>query len=234
MLAAAPLLLLAACGGQGGPACSAGASSVPPVYFNCGGSRCSAASVPLTSQVQNPVWQFPQDNNGVLVSLPAVSPGGAPTVSGSLIFGIGTQANNTVGSALVYTTDAEGNISTTFNGAVHSSSYLDTGSNGIFFLDASSIGLPACPGSDSGFACPDSTVAYTAVNTGRNGTAAQVAFSVANAESLFVTGNIALSTLGGPDTGEFDWGLPFFFGRRVFIAIEGQSTAGGPGPYWAY
>jgi len=32
----------------------------------------------------------------------------------------------------------------------------------------------------------------------------------------------------------FDWGLPFFFGRNVFTAIEGQSTPAGPGPYWAF
>ena len=32
----------------------------------------------------------------------------------------------------------------------------------------------------------------------------------------------------------FDWGLPFFFGREVFVAIEGQETPSGPGPYYAY
>jgi hypothetical protein len=32
----------------------------------------------------------------------------------------------------------------------------------------------------------------------------------------------------------FDWGVPFFFGRNVFVAIEGSSTPGGTGPYVAY
>ena len=30
------------------------------------------------------------------------------------------------------------------------------------------------------------------------------------------------------------WGLPFFFGRTVFTAIEGQTTPGGVGPYFAF
>ena len=154
--------------------------------------------------------------------------------SGSLVFGIGTQANNALGAARVYTTDGEGNISTTFQGAVYSSSYLDTGSNGLYFLDPSTIGLPPCPGEDSGFSCPSSTVAFTATNTGANGVSSPVAFSVSNAESLFATGNTALAALGGPDAGDFDWGLPFFFGRTTFVAIEGQATVSGAGPYWAY
>jgi hypothetical protein len=32
----------------------------------------------------------------------------------------------------------------------------------------------------------------------------------------------------------FVWGMPFFFGRTVFIAIDGANTQHGPGPYWAY
>jgi hypothetical protein len=32
----------------------------------------------------------------------------------------------------------------------------------------------------------------------------------------------------------FDFGLPFFYGRNVFTAIEGKNTAGGLGPYFAY
>jgi len=216
-----------------GPACSGGGFSPPPVYFSCAG-RCTATSVALTSQLQNPAWMFPQDNNGFLVNLPAVPGTGSPTVSGSVIFGIGTQANNALGSAQVYTTDAVGNFSTTFKGTVNSSSYLDTGSNGLYFLDSSTIGLPACRDPNSGYACPSSTVSFTATTTGANGTSAQVSFSVANAESLFRTGNNAFNNLAGPDSGDFDWGLPFFFGRSTFVGIEGQTTSAGPGPYWAY
>jgi hypothetical protein len=42
--------------------------------------------------------------------------------------------------------------------------------------------------------------------------------------------------LAGPNSiaKTFDWGLPFFFGRKVYTAIDGQNTPGGVGPYWAY
>jgi hypothetical protein len=32
----------------------------------------------------------------------------------------------------------------------------------------------------------------------------------------------------------FVWGMPFFFGRTVYIAIDGARTRHGAGPYWAY
>lgn len=35
-------------------------------------------------------------------------------------------------------------------------------------------------------------------------------------------------------TAYVDWGLPFFFGRKVFFAIEEASAPGGASPYVAY
>jgi hypothetical protein len=216
-----------------GAACTSSSTSLPPMYFLCSGSTCTTTAVPLASQLQNPVWLFPQDNNGVLISLPAVPATGSPSVSGSLFFGIGTQSDNALGSAQVYTTDASGNFITTFKNVAYHQSYLDTGSNGFFFLDPSTVGIPTCS-DNSSFYCPPSTVQYTATTTGLNGTSAQISFSVANADSLFSTHNWAFSNLGGPSPRVFDWGLPFFFGRNVFVGIEGQTSPAGVGPYWAY
>ena len=62
-----------------------------------------------------------------------------------------------------------------------------------------------------------------------------IAFGVANADALFMNPALsAFSNLAGPNAGIFDWGLPFFYGRNVFFAIESQSTPAGPGPYVAY
>jgi hypothetical protein len=217
-----------------GSACGPGVASAPAFYFSCPNSGCSVTTVALQNQLQNPVWLFPQDNNGVLISLPSVPANGMATVSGSLIFGIGTHSNNALGSAGVYTLDDVGDFSTTFAGQTYSGSFLDTGSNGIFFLDPTTLGIPNCRDGNSGFYCPSSTMNYSATNTGTNGTSGSVPFSIANADSLFNTNNTAFGDLGGENPGSFDWGLPFYFGRNVFSAIENQNTPAGAGPYWAY
>ena len=221
------------CGG----ACTAATSQVPALYFLCPNSACQVTSAPLADQLQNPVWLFPQDNNGLLISLPSVPAGGAQTVAGSLIFGIGTQSNNALGAAQVYTTDANGDFQTTFRNVAYSQSFIDSGSNALYFLDSNTLGIPDCT-DIPGFYCPGSTVNYSATNTGLNGTAASVSFSIANADSLFSLNNgnnAAFSNLGGDSPGNFDWGLPFFYGRNVFIGIEGQAgPTGVAGPYWAY
>lgn len=69
-----------------------------------------------------------------------------------------------------------------------------------------------------------------------------VTFGIANALTLFDSSNTAFNNLGGPNpanptlgfAGGFDYGLPFFFGRNVYVAIENQSTPAGEGPFWAY
>ncbi len=71
-------------------------------------------------------------------------------------------------------------------------------------------------------------------NTGTNGASNPVTFDIANAAQSLASGNAVFPDIGGPMPGGFDFGLPFFFGRRVFVAIAGQETPAGGGPYWAY
>jgi hypothetical protein len=89
--------------------------SNPGLYYECPTSGCVVTAEALAQQVQNPVTLFATDNNGVMVELPAV---GAPetSVSGSLIFGIGTRSNNGLNGATVCTVDANGNFITTYQG----------------------------------------------------------------------------------------------------------------------
>jgi hypothetical protein len=216
-----------------GSACATAGSGLLPVYFGCPSTGCVVEAVSLQQQLQNPVGLFPQDNNGVVITLPALDAGGDPSASGSLVFGIGTQTDNALNGVQIYTTDGFGNFSVTFNGSSYSGSFIDTGSNGFFFLNANSLGVPTCP-VNTDFYCPSSTSNYSAIATGANGTAGTIAFSIANANALFNTGNNVFNDVGGPNAGGFDLGLPFFFGRTVYVAIEGASTNGGTGPYYAF
>lgn len=219
-----------------GPACATGGNTPPPpVYFSCPSSGCTALLVPLSSELQNPVSMFAQDNNGVLLRLLSVPDTGSATLAGSLIFGIGTQSDNALNGATVFTSDNVGNFTTTFNGQKSTTSFIDSGSNGLFFFDSAVTGIPTCAAPNNSFYCPASTTNLTATNQGaNNGNSGQVQFSIANATSLFANGDTAYVNLGGPQAGAFDWGLPFFYGRPVFTAIQGKSTPGCMGPFWAY
>jgi len=218
-----------------GTGCTESGAANLGFYYTCPSSGCQVTTQSLTNQVSNPVAMFATDNNGVLIELPAVSAPGA-TLAGSLIFGIGTQSNNALGSATVYTVDPVlGNFTTTFNGQSYTdASFLDSGSNAIYFLDSATTGIPTC--TDLTFLyCPSSTQNLSATNIGANGAMGTVNFSVENGDTLTANqSNSVLPNLGGPNTGSFDWGLPFFYGRNVFTAIEGKSTPGGTGPYVAY
>jgi Protein of unknown function (DUF3443) len=216
-----------------GLGCALTGSSNPGLYYVCPTpTGCVVTTEPVASQVQNPVSHFASDNNGVVIQLPAVPSGGAPSTSGTLTFGIGTQGNNALGSAKIFTLDNRANFATVFNGQTYSSSFIDSGSNGIFFLDSAGAGLPACKNS-KGFYCPTTLTALSATQRGLSGTTTVVAFNAGNVDQVNSTFSVFAEATGA-NPGGFDWGLPFFFGRTVFVAIAGQSTPGGTGPYWAY
>jgi hypothetical protein len=206
-------------------------------YYACSGTTCSSIAVEERLQVANPVPYFSADNNGVIVSLPSIAQSGAASVSGQLIFGIGTASNNGLGAATVVTVDAmRGVFTTSENGTTYGSSFIDSGSTGLFFATNQ---MPACASPNSDYYCPPATTQFSAINRGANGVTSAVTFSVGNASTIAQTraGAAALPLLAGPafvNSSVFDWGLPFFYGRNVYAAIEQQSTPGGVGPYFAY
>jgi hypothetical protein len=205
-------------------------------YYQCSTttpSTCSVSSAALTVQVQNPISLFTTDNNGVIIELPAVTTPQS-TITGSMVFGIGTESNNGLGTATVVEMDPVNLIfTTTFESNTMPDSFIDSGSNGLFF-DSNS--LTEC--SDVNYYCPTTTANLSAVNSGSTGTAS-VHFDVQNADMLFNSGDAALPGLAAPAGDnpaltEFDWGLPFFFGRNVYTSIAGTTAPGGTTPYWAY
>lgn len=206
-----------------------------PLYFSCNGSSCTSTKMPLVNQLQNPVWMLPSGNNGVVLTMPNVPVNGAPSVTGSLTLGIGTVDNNTPPAGIsVVATDDSGFLNTIYKGNMLQT-IIDSGSNGLFFPDAS---IPACATPLDAFYCPSNLLPLQATLVGFdgvqfNGVQVPVPFQVANTISLVQTNNAAFNNLGGSFS-IFDWGLPFFFGRTVFVGIEGQTSPLGTGPYFAF
>jgi hypothetical protein len=191
--------------------------------------------VPLSQQVKNPVAALPQDNNGVVVKLPAVAAGGAPSADGALLLGIGTAQDNAPGSVSVLDLDGSGEFRTSLAGTAFPS-FADTGSNALFFDAPGGVSLPVCASSSEWF-CPPSATSLSATNSGASGHGnATVGFQVMSLDQLSKSGNAVFPTLAGPGlgTGEFDWGLPFFLGRTVYLGIAGRTSALGGGPTLAY
>jgi hypothetical protein len=220
----------------------------PIQYYGCTTSiECQGTLVPVTAQVQNPVTMFTTDNNGTIITLPSVASAGAANVAGSLIFGIDTESNNASGTETVVPVSDQGFVTTVFNGQTLDESFIDSGSNATFFDDSS---LTQCPTSGSGsttaisnFYCPSSATTLTAAFELSNSSTANATFVVASPENVSdtVTAYPGLAgtvpTLPGATTSantSFDWGLPFFFDRRVINAIEGAATSAGTGPYIAF
>ncbi|MCX8518022.1 MAG: DUF3443 family protein [Rhodoferax sp.] len=203
-------------------------------YFNCTtSSTCLIAPSPK-QQVQNPVALFPVNNNGVALQLPGISDEGVTIAKGFLIFGIGTQTNNRLEAATVIPLNPRsGTFTTVYKGKSFANSFIDSGSNGYFFPD-DSISTPACT-ENPDFFCPASTQSLTASIQLSGKTTIPVNFSIANADTLLSNARYAFNNLGGSmDSVGFVWGLPFFFGRKVFTVMEGGRVDGWIGPFYAF
>jgi hypothetical protein len=213
------------------------------VYFSCvAGSTCSDVDTPVNLQASNPVTYFPTDKNGIILEVGAVSDSGATTASGSLVFGIDTESNNASSGATVFTTDDVGNISITYKGVAYTESFLDSGSNFTFFNDGS---IAVCGTAPNTYFCPSSELALSATVEGQNNVQKTVSFNVANlanfSTALTALDNVAApaNSFSGTGTGNtqsstFDFGMPFYYGRNVAVAIEGFNTSAGVGPFFAF
>jgi hypothetical protein len=173
------------------------------------------------------------------------SSGGA-SCSGTLYFGIGTQTNNALGAVSLYTIDSDyadfatfADLNTTFapSGGLLAYSYIDAGTSALYFPDNGNL-TPALCADASSFYCPATVTALSAQIQGfDNPTVSTIAFSVGNFDAIdastnpfqpFVVGD------SGAGSDSFVWGLPFFYGRSVFVGFEGQTFGGVAGPVYGF
>jgi hypothetical protein len=221
------------------PDCGSGcaASNAAAVYYRCPTTGCQPASTPVVQQVQNPIAFFSVDNNGAIVQLPAIPATGTSSVSGVLVFGIGTRPNNALAGATVLPVNpSTGHLTAVYNNQPYPASIIDSGSNVLFLPDNS---IPVCTSASfAQYFCPASSLSKTATIQGTNGATANVNFTVGNAETLFGSNRtgIAFNDLAAQQVipNGIDFGLPFFYGRNIYVAMEGASTPAGPGPFFAF
>ena len=217
-----------------GSDCTIGADA--GLYYTCPVAGCQPTTVPLAQQVANPVALLDADSNGTIIELPAVPPGGAATVTGSLVLGVGTQTNNDVTGAGVIAVDpVYGEFTTAVGARAYAHSMIDAGTSVTLYADS---GVPTCNGPGAGFYCPTIATVRSAVVTDAHGQALSATFSIGNADALF-TANPTFAAFAelaapNPDAEGFVWGLPFFYGRRVITTIEGATTPLGAGPWFGY
>jgi len=236
--------------------CAGGQTFSGYPYYVCPGNNCKVTALPVAQQVSNPVASFPQDNNGVEIALPSIPATGAPQLpytnadgstfypAGLLIFGVGTQSNNALGSATLYAKDGNGNFaSATFNGTSYpSGGFLDTRSNALYIANPATLEITAC--SDNPYYCPTSPAVVPLTVEDVNGASGTVTLDVADADLLFASNPdfSAFNDLARPSgtaypENFFDLGLPFFFGRNVFVGIAGTTvpnSVSAPNGYFAF
>ena len=229
-------------------------STPPNIYYGCAGIApgvCTAENVPLTGQVTNPVALFAADNNGVIVNLPNLqSPNGDATVSGEIIFGLGTQTDNALPATglTVLGADAGGDFTATLSGSMTAlPALIDSGSDDLAFADsdpnmATCLTNPPPPQQPSsaqwsGYYCPIvAPQSLSAVNTGvgANNATNTVQFAIADPNSFVATATAFINLGGGQGSTRFIWGMPFFYGHEIYIGIDQAMVGSLQGPFYAY
>jgi hypothetical protein len=196
-----------------------------------------------------------------MLTMNSVAASGAATATGTLTFGIGTQTDNALSTSVkVYALSGnliEGSlyysIAATYNGNSYPA-LIDSAENFNFFLDAATVaagpagaGITSCP-LNVDLYCTSSAVSLPFTAKDSIGDSSTVTLSIGNATTLLNSSvldggsNAAFSNLtGGLTLGAVndyvDLGMPFFYGRTVYVGISGEVPPSGvsaPLGYWAF
>lgn len=227
--------------------CGAGcvnASSPLPVYYGCtSAGACTAENMALAAQVTNPVSMFAADNNGIIVNMAnLINANGDASVTGELTFGIATQTDNALPPALtVLGADATtGDFKATYTNGAYSSgtvpARIDSGADDYAFNDPN---IPRCmpPSSFVGNYCPSVaplSLSATNLGVGVNSGTNVVDFAIGDANTFVLTAAAFATLGGGGGSTTFTWGMPFFYGRKIYIGIDQRVAGTYTGPYYAY
>ena len=220
------------------------ATTPAPVYYGCTAAGvCTAENAALAVQVANPVAMFAADNNGIIVNLPSLqNANGDATVPGELIFGIATQTDNALPATglTVLGTDSAGDFKTTYTNGNGVTAVLpaliDSGTDDYAFDDPA---IPVCSaityGIFAGYYCPNpAPKSVSAINTGANNVTNTVDFAIADPSTFVQTASAFIDLAGGGGSTTFTWGMPFFYGHKIYVGIDQRVAGTNTGPFYAY
>jgi hypothetical protein len=222
-----------------------GAACVNPttplaLYYGCtAAGACTAENIALAGQVTNPVAMFAADNNGIIVSLPNLqNANGDMSVTGQVIFGIATQSDNALPPVglTVLGADAHGDFTATYNGGTTVlPALIDSGTDAYSFDDPTMA--PCATGAFVGYYCPNvAPQSVYAINAGvgMNNATNRVDFAIADPKSFVANAAAFIDLGGGGGSTRLTWGMPFFYGRKVYIGIDQRLSGTYTGPFYAY
>lgn len=243
--------------GNGGVDCGQGCaqSLTGNPYYLCPNGNCTQTLVASSFQVQaaNPVAAFSSsDRNGVVISLPPVGSTGAASASGTLTFGINTQADNTMGSVTLYAMDQCGDLPTVaFNNVAYNDTFcttgtgtsfggfFDTGTGALNISDAATLAAVPLPISDCasntngvGFYCVTGGGSTTLSNitlTGNGGIGSgSISLNIADGTTLVKTNNAVFNNIGTDSVANGTPATDFFdFGMPFFLGRTAYLSIGG-------
>jgi hypothetical protein len=222
-----------------GQACVAPAAPLPFYYGCTAAGVCTATNIALAQQVTNVAAMFAADNNGIVVNMPnLVNANGDTLVQGELIFGLSTQSDNAMPATglTVLGADSTGHFATNYNGSATTlPSLIDSGTDAYAFDDPAMVVCSS--GAFIGYYCPAvAPQSVHAMNTGAgtNNATSTINFAIADPNSFVMGAAAFIQLAGGPGSTRFTWGMPFFYGRKVYFGFEQRTAGTFTGPFYAY
>lgn len=206
----------------------ANSTNIDYVYNN-GSYEETTSGIPVQYFNVNPVGYFVSDNNGEIISLPAATANTNTNLVGTITFGLNTESNNSVpngvSSVLGDPNNFIGEFKATTQGVTYDSMF-DSGTNTWLFYDAS---IAVCPTGDY---CPSSAVTWQSTINSYNNTSNPISINA----TIEAPGNNAIMPFWGyqSSSGSGLYGLPFYYGKTVYLGFVGYQTSMGAGPTWGF
>ncbi|MGB8260853.1 MAG: DUF3443 family protein [Terracidiphilus sp.] len=205
------------------------------IYYTCNskGAKCAEN---YYGGIPNLIGAFSSDNNGVTMTMPQISLNGSATPAiGSLVFGVGTEANNKPPAGTVPLFNNSDGLFHMQIGSSKATAYIDSGTNTMSIAGT----YPVCtdPGGN-GFFCPKSNTPLAVGMYSISQTKPQftVGYTMGNGSALLNLGYVAYNDLVGiADSSTtagnaFALGLSNFFGHTMYFVFNSRKSSLGTGP----